>query len=187
METPPRTIEAEIKAPLTDAGTFRGELDLHGAERLDHRIQEDRYFDHPVRSFKETDEALRVRITTGQSGCKLTYKGPKLDEQTKSRGEIEVGVDDTDGITQLLEALGFEPVARVSKEREVYQLEGITITVDEVEGLGPYVELEKMVPKEEAEDARKELLGMADQLDLRELERRSYLELLLEKEDGDES
>lgn len=176
------TVEAEVKAPLDDGDAFRGRLIEQGASPAGSVRQVDRYFDHPTRDFGETDEALRVREQSG--AIRLTYKGPRLDQATKSRTEFDVGVDDGERVADLLEALGFEHVATVIKDREIFSLADVTITLDEVEGLGTYAELEKIVAEEGLDKAREQLLALADDLELDELERRSYLELLLEKDGG---
>lgn len=175
-------VEAEVKAPIRSVDRFRRRLTKRGATRSGRVEQTDRYFDHPSRSFAETDEALRVR--TEGDAVELTYKGPKLDEETKSRLEVSVGVWQDEALAGILEALGFDPVATVRKEREIFELEGVTVTIDEVEGVGSFAELEQRVPEDELAEARQRLLALAEELSLDRLERRSYLELMLEEERG---
>ncbi|NJE31492.1 class IV adenylate cyclase, partial [Thermococcus sp. 18S1] len=114
-------------------------------------IHEDIYFNHPCRDFSKTDEALRVRIKrfNGHFEASLTYKGPKLDKISKTRKEIEVNIDNVDTYIKLLHALGFKEVLTVEKTREKYYIEkGVTITLDEIEGLGKFVEIEKLAKDE---------------------------------------
>ena len=49
------------------------------------------------------DEALRIRIK--EDGARLTYKGPKLDRETKSRKELTVKIDDPLEMEPILSAL----------------------------------------------------------------------------------
>lgn len=169
-------VEAEVKARVDDPEAARERLIEHGAEHEATLEQTDVYFDHPSRSFADTDEALRVREEDGRAV--LTYKGPKLDASTKSRREVETEVDDAAGTRELLEALGFAPQPEVSKTREVFALGDVTATLDRVDGLGAFVELERVVDRDELDAAREQLLGLAEQLGFEELERASYLELL---------
>jgi adenylate cyclase class 2 len=87
----------------------------------------------------------------------------------------------------LLGYLGFEPVATVSKSRQCVQLvrEGlpVEIALDEVDNVGTFVELEICTEDKPAaiERAKQVLATLAQQLGLNQVERRSYLELLLEK------
>ena len=76
----------------------------------------------------------------------------------------------------------------VEKNRETYILDGVTVCLDNVKGLGGYVETElfgseaEMIASE-IELARNRVLGMMEKLGLSEFERRSYLEMLLEKDE----
>ncbi|WP_048058128.1 class IV adenylate cyclase [Pyrococcus yayanosii] len=153
-------------------------------EFMRREVHEDIYYQHPCKDFSKTDEALRIRIKrfNGHFEAFLTYKGPKIELTSKTRLEIEVQIDDVDKYSQLLEALGFREVLTVVKTREKYYVEkGITITLDEVEGLGKFVEIETLVKsQEEIGDAVKKLRKILEELGVTKLERRSYLELLLE-------
>ena len=54
------------------------------------------------------------------------------------------------------------------------------ICLDEVEGVGRFVELEILAPEEQLQEARRIVQELATTLGLNRSERRSYLELLLE-------
>lgn len=148
-------------------------------------VHEDIYFNHPCRDFSETDEALRIRIKrfNGHFEAFLTYKGPKIDNLSKSRKEIEVSIEDVDTYLELLSLLGFREVLTVKKTREKYYVEkGVTVTLDEVEGLGKFVEIEKLA-KDEKEVQREvpRLMEILKSLGIEKFERKSYLELLMER------
>jgi adenylate cyclase class 2 len=63
-------------------------------------------------------------------------------------------------------------------KREGFSLE---VCLDEVERIGRFAELEILAPEDQLETARAVLLRTAAELELTGSERRSYLELLLEK------
>ena len=138
---------------------------------LGEETQDDTYLSHPVRDLGQTDEALRIRRVG--TDVLLTYKGPKFDKVTKTREEIEVEVPPD--LERILERLGFKSVARVAKTRRNYSKGNIVLSIDEVEDLGTFIELESAsnVP----EEANK-LLEILESLGL-ESETRSYLELFL--------
>ncbi len=146
------------------------------AEFLKEVREEDYYFNHPCRDFKESDEALRIRKS---DRIILTYKGPKVDAETKTREEIEVEIDDFERTFKMLERLGFKFVAKVSKVRRIYALNDVKITVDRVEDLGEFVEIE--LKSEELEEAKKRIFDIAKTLGLKNPVRESYLELLSKK------
>lgn len=147
------------------------------------RIDSDRYFNAPDRDFARTDEALRIR-TIGSASF-VTYKGPKLDAQTKTRTEIEVplAAGAAESFAALLGQLGYRPVREVRKQRRVYHLErggfAVEVCLDEVDGLGSYVELEILAPAAQLDAARGVLQELAVECALTQAERRSYLEMLL--------
>lgn len=153
--------EVEVKL-RTDHAPLRRRLDEAGADRLDAVRQEDVYYDAPHRQFASTDEALRLRRErrAGEWHASLAYKGPRVDERSKTRSEAETAVEDAGAAQSILEGLGFEPAATVVKERERYALDGYTIALDDVEGLGTFVEVERTVrPDEDGERAHGEGTG----------------------------
>ncbi|WP_324735895.1 class IV adenylate cyclase [Thermococcus sp. SY098] len=175
-------IEIELKGYANDRifEKVRGRFEFMRKE-----MHEDIYYQHPCRDFSKTDEALRIRIKrfNGHFEAFLTYKGPKLDNMSKTRKEIEVPISDVDAYSDLLTSLGFEKVLTIVKVREKYYVEkGVTITLDEVEGLGKFIEIEKLVKEEkDIKNEVKKLRGILEDLGVERFERRSYLELLLEK------
>jgi len=170
-------LEIEVKIPNADHKELKRRLKLLGAECLGEDNQEDLYLTHPCRDFGETDEALRLRSANGDSF--LTYKGPKIDAGSKTREEMEIMVEEPESLLSLLEKLGFRKVARVGKRRISYHHAGVKICLDKVEGLGDFVELEYM--GQELERGQKAIGDLMTKLRLKGNERRSYLELLLEK------
>lgn len=180
--------EVELKFALADGGDLRRRLQLLDAKDAGTFEQQDRYFNHPVRDFRQTDEALRLREYGGER-C-ITYKGPKIDQETKTRREIEIGFGDEvrslEQFAEMLTLLGFRESGTVRKRRErftlIYQGLAVEATIDSVQGLGEYVELEASASDGDVESVRQTLLLLAEHLQLSGSERRSYLELLQQQE-----
>jgi adenylate cyclase class 2 len=178
-------LEIEVKYQARDLGAVEKRLESGGAKRVEKRDDADAYFNAPHKDFAATDEALRVRRIGEQNF--VTYKGPRIDTRTKTRSEIEVplanGSTAADDFERILTALGFRPTAVVRKQRMVHELErgGYTVQVclDQVAEVGNYVELEIMADEAHLERAREVVLSCAAELGLTQIERRSYLELLL--------
>jgi adenylate cyclase, class 2 len=178
-------LEIEVKYPTQELQSLEARLQASGARKVEERSDADHYFNAPDRDFARTDEAFRVRCI-GERNL-LTYKGPKIDRETKTRKEIEVAFADgssakTD-LLRLLAELGYRPVAVVSKHRRVYELERdaftLQVCLDEVEKVGTFAEIEIMAEETKLEAAKAVLNAVATQLGLTQTERRSYLELLL--------
>jgi adenylate cyclase class 2 len=171
-------IEVEVKVRASH-DEVEERLEELGAVRVAEKTQKDTYFAAPHRDFAQTDEALRVRRENGEAY--ITYKGPKLDEETKTREEHETHVGDAEEARAIFESLGFEEFGTVKKQRTVYELDGATVTLDDVEGLGEFVEIEIGAEGDaETEEARAEILGTLERLGLNpdNSVRDSYLELL---------
>jgi len=114
----------------------------------------------------------------------LTYKGPKVDPKSKTRVEVTLGVSELGSTRSFLEHVGFKYVATVTKNRVFYKVEGVTVSIDEVEGVGLYVEFEQIVEsKDSVEPVRDMLLSLTQKLglDSKQSTRESYLELFLRK------
>ncbi len=163
-----------MKGRVPDRGKLAAVLDYVGGwGNLPEVVHHDAYFSHPCRDFRKTDEALRLRHSTGEEEkWYLTYKGPRLDGLSKTRDESEVQVHPA--VREILLRLGFEEVARVVKRRRGFVKGDQAVFVDEVQGLGTYVEIES---RSHDQDALPVLLGVLEQMGLQS-ETRSYLELL---------
>jgi len=168
-------IEVEVKAWVSGPDQLeRIENFVRDWTGLPEVMQEDLYFSHPCRDFSRTDEALRLRRVGGApEAWYLTYKGPKLDRISKSREEIEIRT--APDIEAILEKLGFSRVARILKTRRGFRKGDTLLYLDDVEGLGRFVELESA---SHDTDRLSALAGIITELGLKS-ERRSYLELLL--------
>jgi len=177
--------EVELKVPA-DHEPVRERLAEMGADSRGIVEQEDIYYDHPVREFGETDEAVRVRRESTDDGSRavVTYKGPLVEAESKTRREIETGVEDGEAMDRVLRELGFDPVTTVEKCRERFDHDGYTITLDSVAGLGEYVEVE--TESETIAPAREGAVELLSELGLDPTDqvRTSYLGLLLADSDG---
>ncbi|MFW5920004.1 MAG: class IV adenylate cyclase [Halanaeroarchaeum sp.] len=175
--------EVEVKV-RADHDRVEAALEESGAAHLETIRQADTYYNAPHRDFAATDEALRVRRERRDGGvtAKVTYKGPKIDGESKTREEHETAVDDAVAIDEILNGLGFTPAATVEKERRRYDFDSYTVTLDTVTDLGDFVEIETDVEDEAAVERAREDLQIALAalgLDPEESIRTSYLGLLL--------
>lgn len=145
--------EIELKAQYDSSK--RPELEQHlkkqGFQEIRSFTQQDEYFNHPERDFQKTDEALRIRReqhNDGTSHCCITYKGANDSHIGQSRRELESRVEDEHKMRQILLALGFRSAAEVKKRRKEYKKEDLTVCLDELDGLGSYIELEIVLPED---------------------------------------
>jgi len=181
--------EVEIKQ-RADHERVRRRLEAMDADPLGAVVQVDTYYDAPHRDFAETDEALRVRreragaetgTESGETTAHLTYKGPLVEAESKTRQEFETAVGDDEALDAILDALGFEPAATVEKERRRFGVGEYTVTLDTVESLGEFVEIETDADEEGVDTAREGAQSLLADLGLEPGPgiRTSYLELVL--------
>ena len=181
--------EVELKFHLADVDHVVERLDTMSACFRDRMEQVDRYFSHPVRNFRKTDEALRLRKVGDV--VELTWKGPQADTSAKVRREIELGVmpqgptgqTTVAAWTELLESLGFYQVFEVAKTRLPGRVHwhgsDVEIAIDAVADLGTYAEFEIIAGEGEVPLARDCVESLARELGLENPEPASYLELLV--------
>lgn len=192
--------EIELKFSLEDPALLQDRLGRLDFVLVSEAVNEDTYYDHPCRDFRVSGEALRVRRENGVP-C-VTYKGAKSASsgsgvQVKAREELEWRLDpgDADGsrMETLLQRLSFRAVATVRKKRLTYRTSGrtepILVTIDDVDGLGWYAEVETVLQDAEPssvqiEAARDRVRQLAGELGLDRDEPRSYLRMHLEQAAG---
>jgi len=179
--------EVELKARVDDRERLLEMIKVAGGIFLREVVQEDYYFSHPCWDLRERDEALRIRKEG--SGCILTFKGSRIGKVAKVREEFEVRIEDFKSMVALMQKLGFEKAFIIKKRRSDFTMEGATVSVDSVEGLGEFVEIEIMANElgtdsgEETimmESLYKRLAGIAEKLKVPKdkLTTESYLEML---------
>lgn len=177
--------EIENKFRVEDPMQLRRQVEALGAKYCGRENQSDSYFNHPARDFRQTDEALRVR-TTNESVC-VTFKGPRLDSGVKMREELELPLADDPEAEKtalaILDRLGFQLVACVKKQRDVFRLLQdpwiVEISLDDVDRLGSFAEIELVAEDFQLQQAKQVVLQIQNRLGLKEPVASSYLKMLL--------
>lgn len=186
-------IEVEIKLPLRQQENAGKETDRiasalcgMGFRKAARFRQRDSYFDNAAGEIRAGGKALRIRETEdllqGRVTAELNFKGPRMDQVSMTRQELETEVGQAETGRQILAALGYFPVPpEVVKERTEYRRENITACLDRVEGLGNFLELEIIVPEPEgATAALRRLEALLGELgyQMSDTVTRSYLSML---------
>jgi adenylate cyclase class 2 len=136
-----RRFETEVKLRVADPEWGRQALKRLGAMLGTPRHFEDNVFmDDEAGSVLSQGRLLRLR-RVGDKGV-LTVKGKKeVVEGMKRREEIEVAVADPETMERLFGALGYRPIFRYQKYREVYRYRDVEIVLDETP-IGTFLEIE---------------------------------------------
>jgi adenylate cyclase class 2 len=179
-------LEFELKIRISSLDPVRQQLIEHNARFCGRIHEHDIYYNAPHRDFGVTDEAIRVRYSNDHAV--VTYKGAKIRMSgLKAREELTMVVDSGAIFEQILDRLGFTRTAEVNKWRENYRLFDAAITLDEVEDLGTFVEIEILAEDENSDTAARieeiaKEIGVSGEPILA-----SYLELLLSKRSAAQS
>jgi len=133
--------ETEVKVKIEEAEDFIGQLQTLKPEILSVRHFEDNHlFDYPDGRLRACHCLIRVRYAQGE--CKLTFKGPPRAESVfKIREELETKLENGEILCRIFEKVGLRKWFRYQKYRREFQLEGVTVAVDETP-IGDYVEFE---------------------------------------------
>ncbi|MCS7099568.1 MAG: class IV adenylate cyclase [Sulfolobales archaeon] len=174
--------EFEVKVRLSgvELSEIAGKLANLGFSRSEDVYEEDHYFDLRGCSGYTEGSVLRFRRVESASGVryKLTYKSPATLSGVKARDEFEVELGD-DGVFRVLKMLGLRDFA-IRKRRSYFTGADMSVSIDEVECLGNFMEFEKVNPRSAEEFiARVRDVLRKLGLDGSELISKSYLELFL--------
>ena len=132
--------EIEIKFALKDRPALVRKLHDIGAQRLYAETFEDNIVLDKRGELRTKGTLLRVR-KFGKYAL-VTYKGAMAFEGgVKSREEVQTGVESFELAIQLFDALGYKPVFRYQKFREVWRVRESEVVLDRTP-IGDYFEIE---------------------------------------------
>src|SRR5689334_8824162 len=132
--------EIEIKFALKDRAALVRRLQELGAERLYPETFEDNIILDRRGELRTKGTLLRVR-KFGKYAL-VTYKGALAFEGgVKSREEVQTGVESFELAIQLFDSLGYKPVFRYQKFREVWRVREVEVVLDRTP-IGDYFEIE---------------------------------------------
>ncbi len=135
-----QSIETEVKLRIPTAEALRPLLEALGFQlRQGPALEQSTLWDRGGELLQRSS-ALRTRRYAG--ACTATFKGPKVpDALLKIRPEHETGVADLDAFEAILSALGYAPVLRMEKTREVWVRAELEACLDQTP-FGCFLELE---------------------------------------------
>jgi len=176
-------LEYEVKVPISNADEVRKRIAELGGKLVEKRLETDYYIDIRTCSNVPGDVVIRVRrisLGNGKEKGELTYKGRRFYDDVKAREEITVEVSDPSKVVEIFRKLGFK-IIKVEKTREIFLVDDdIKICMDNVVGLGKFIEIEVINPSSKEyfmNKVNKVLKGLS--LQKEEVIVKSYLEMLL--------
>ena len=162
--------EIEVKAKAGDISQLKEKFISLGCEFFDPVVQDDRIY---LKKGDSLDNrypglvALRIRSENGKHI--LTLK--KRRENDLDNIECEIIIDNPDQAHDMLLHLGYDEVSHVHKTRHACSYNGLGICLDEVEGLGSFIEVEKMTEEDDGAAVQSELFCFLQTLGISEADR----------------
>lgn len=157
-------IEVEIKMVCHSFTEIIGILEERKAIKKKASRQIDIYFNAPDRDINETNEYIRLRFAKDNSEGIFAYHKNISDgineEKEVPIGNVEVFID-------ILQVLGFKRLGTIDKDRITYDLDGFNVVLDDVKGIGKFVEIETLCDDEkEVETKKQECISFMNKLGL---------------------
>ena len=104
--------------------------------------------------YKDSRYYLRIRHCKekGDSLCLKKWHGDQMGK-TRYCDEWEINVSDVETALQMLKELGFTEITCMQKVRRIYKADVFEIVIDEVKGLGIFIEFELKEYADDIDDA----------------------------------
>lgn len=182
-------MEIELKARLRDKAGVEARVKSFATFTRSFD-KSDEYWHGPEWRFVRGTKGFRLRID-GQHAI-VTFKQKRNDGGIEINKETEFEVSDACSFKALVERIGCEPFYKKRKIGRAYEFDSCTIEIVEVEGLGDFIEIERLLEIEDpeaiaiAQGTLKKVLSMSGVLSS-DIEGRGYSELVLEARGKDRS
>ncbi len=175
-------LEVEVKAQVKDKTLLEDRLSTEGILLSESRTQIDHVFVKDVSSveaFYKNAIFIRIREQDNEAPM-LTLKKKR---QELASLEYETEIESTAAMSHILEQLDFVHALTIRKTRAKARHGEYTICIDDVEGLGTFIEIEKLVEDGDIKSIQSELFAFLQSLGVTENERvlDAYDTLLLKK------
>lgn len=163
--------EIEVKAKLNNSDEVISKLKKLGCVLSEPLTQHDIIFVDDnygiFDEFQPDKNLLRIRESNGK--FILTLKQPKSNEQDAIEHETEV--KDAIEAKEILEHMGLHEAVQVHKIRRKTNYNDWEICLDEVEGLGSFIEVEKITDSSDVEAVQNELFVFLQSLGVKKEDR----------------
>lgn len=184
--------EVEQKFPLYNVDiVVKALLKVNAKQVVCTEKQFDTYYMPSHKNYFETNivsEWLRVRETDSKSSVNYKCWLPLGADIQTHCDEFQTSVADVSAIQNIFEALDIKPIIKVFKTRNSWEYKDVEISIDHIEDLGTFIELEYLHEVDEAEldtvfTLFKDILGELGAV-IGPQDRRGYPYLMIEKQKG---
>lgn len=173
--------EVECKAWIKDKRALLQAISARG-RFLRHEEKEDLYFGHK----RGQRIVFRLRSVNGKD--LITIKKKRISQGMEVNRELEFAIPNREEFLQFMGYLGYLPLQKKQKSTDLFEVDGLSVEVNTLKGLGEFLEIELVCEhREEVPAARERIFELFASLGIArsDLEERSYRHLLDEKEQKD--
>ena len=158
--------EIEVKYRVEDLEVLIVALKSRGIELSEPVFQDDQAYAPAGWHFGDSKLGvafLRLRTVAGRHY--FTLKQPA--DNAQACLEYETQVADRQAMHEAAIHMGYRPTVRIAKTRRVANVEDCSLCVDDVEGVGAFLELERMAPDEaDSRTVQADLIAFVSSLDI---------------------
>lgn len=174
--------EIEIKAKIVNYDSLLAKLGELGITLSKPSIQHDQIFWPNGTKFEDLISGTPVLRIREEEGTSLFTLKQRSKERELTKIEKETIIDDAESLKTILEIIGFYKVLNINKSRRTGHHNEFAICIDEVKGLGHFIEVEQMTTGDE-DGTVKNLLGFLLTLGVKKADiiEKGYDTLLLHK------
>jgi adenylate cyclase class 2 len=179
-------MEIEVKAYLKNKAGVVAQLEKLGCVLAPVKAQDDMVWVEQVGSyevFMANKVFVRIRVQDGERVI-LTAKISKASSGNNNliKREHEIVVDSAEEARNILQMLGLQEAVRTIKKRQTTVYGDYEICLDDVEGLGSFIEVEKIDDEAHASAAQTEIMTFLESLGVPAIDRvmKGYDMLMLE-------
>ena len=134
----------------------------------------DIYYYDPKRDNLKPEDDLRLnetfRIRKTNNTCYVTYKKQHFKGKLWIYSdEYETKIEDYDTIKKIISLLGLEPLITVHNKRKIYKYKEYEIELEDVEGLGIFIEVERISNDKDEMKVKEEIRDFIRNLKLKDV------------------
>ncbi len=163
--------EIEIKARLTDKNKIIKKLKSLGCIFEKPMTQDDVVYAElagSLKEFRKNEVFLRIRIKNKK---KILFTVKKRMSNDMDALEYELEISSKHEMENALFMMGYKKAIEIKKTRIITHYKGCEICIDEVRGLGSFIEMEKLTKKGNAKKIQNELFTFFESIGIKKEDR----------------
>ncbi|MEP7162201.1 MAG: class IV adenylate cyclase [Candidatus Moraniibacteriota bacterium] len=170
-------MEIEIRAKVDDRANLEARLEAE-AKFITASVEDDVYFKHET----DLERKLVLRIRRKASGSILTFKGKTTGDDTAWQ-DVDLPLSNPDDLENILFSNNYVKVVQIQKSRRSYALQDYEVNLDDITGLGTFIEIEGRGDETERRQVEDDISLVLNNLGVSKehIIRKGYVALMLEK------